>query len=70
MFGGEAPFDWQITTGSLPPGLSLDSSSGQISGIPTVGGSWQFTLVVEGSRVRSYSSEQEKYKRFLTIDVM
>ncbi|HEV2299465.1 MAG TPA: putative Ig domain-containing protein [Candidatus Acidoferrales bacterium] len=34
--GGIAPITWSITSGTLPPGLSLDSTTGQISGIPTV----------------------------------
>jgi hypothetical protein len=32
--GGVAPLTWTITSGGLPPGLSLNSSSGQITGIP------------------------------------
>jgi hypothetical protein len=32
--GGVAPLTWTITSGSLPPGLSLNSSTGQITGIP------------------------------------
>lgn len=34
--GGIAPISWTISSGALPPGLSLDPTSGQISGIPTV----------------------------------
>ena len=33
--GGVAPFMWSITSGSLPPGLTLNSSTGAISGTPT-----------------------------------
>jgi hypothetical protein len=33
--GGTAPYTWTITSGTLPAGLSL-SSSGAISGIPTI----------------------------------
>jgi hypothetical protein len=33
--GGIAPITWSVTSGALPPGLSLDPTSGQISGIPT-----------------------------------
>jgi RHS repeat-associated protein len=33
--GGTAPYIWQVTTGRLPAGLAFNSSTGQISGIPT-----------------------------------
>ncbi len=33
--GGTAPMTWAVTDGSLPAGLSLDSSSGAIAGTPT-----------------------------------
>src|SRR5262249_5551857 len=33
--GGTAPYQWAITAGSLPPGLTLDPSTGIISGQTT-----------------------------------
>jgi putative Ig domain-containing protein/ASPM-SPD-2-Hydin domain-containing protein len=44
--GGMAPYVWSISSGSLPPGLTLDSSTGVISGIPTSTGSYAFTVEV------------------------
>lgn len=35
--GGSTPYAWRITSGTLPSGLSLNSSTGLISGNPTVG---------------------------------
>jgi len=35
---------WSVTSGTLPPGLSLDSSSGIISGTPTQAGTYNFTI--------------------------
>jgi large repetitive protein len=35
-----------VTTGSLPPGLTLDSGSGTISGTPTTAGTYSFTAQV------------------------
>src|SRR3990170_363315 len=36
--GGKAPLTWGITAGSLPAGLSLNTSTGEISGLPTTSG--------------------------------
>ena len=33
--GGTTPYSFQVTTGRLPAGLTLNVSTGQISGIPT-----------------------------------
>ncbi len=47
--GGITPYTWSITTGSLPPGLTLASSTGQISGKPTQAGTFSFTVQVADS---------------------
>ena len=44
--GGIRPFVWGVTSGSLPPGLGLNASNGNISGIPTQTGSFNFRLQV------------------------
>ncbi len=41
--GGTAPYSYSVTTGSLPAGLTL-SSAGVLSGTPTAGGSFSFTV--------------------------
>ncbi|WP_202615954.1 putative Ig domain-containing protein, partial [Arthrobacter sp. H-02-3] len=33
--GGTGPYMWAITTGTLPPGLTLEPTNGTITGIPT-----------------------------------
>src|SRR4051812_15755879 len=35
---------WAVVDGSLPPGLSIDTSSGALSGMPTTEGNWPFSL--------------------------
>ena len=47
--GGVAPYTWSISSGSLPAGLSLNSSTGTISGTPTTAGLSSFTIQVADS---------------------
>jgi Putative Ig domain/Glycine rich protein/IPT/TIG domain len=44
--GGVTPYAWSVTAGSLPPGLSLNASTGVISGTPDVTGTYAFTVTV------------------------
>jgi len=59
--GGCPPYSWQMTGGSLPPGLTL-SSSGVISGLPSHQGTFSFT-------VEAADSEGRKSQRKLSITV-
>jgi len=43
---GTGPFTFSISSGGLPPGLTLNSSSGLISGGPTSAGTFAFTVQV------------------------
>jgi large repetitive protein len=47
--GGVTPLTWSISSGSLPAGLSVSSTTGTISGIPTAVGTSNFTLKVTDS---------------------
>ncbi len=44
--GGTTPYSWSLASGSLPAGLTLNASSGIISGTPTQSGSFAFTAEV------------------------
>ena len=48
--GGTSPYsNWVLNSGSLPPGLILDASSGIISGVPSsaTGSPFSFTVIVK-----------------------
>lgn len=47
--GGTSPYSWSLLSGQLPPGLSLNSSSGAISGMPTQSGTFSFSAQVSDS---------------------
>ncbi len=44
--GGIQPYTFSISAGALPPGLSLNTSTGTISGAPTTAGTYNFTYAV------------------------
>jgi uncharacterized protein YhjY with autotransporter beta-barrel domain len=49
VYGSTGPYTYSISAGALPPGLSIDPSTGWVSGTPTVTGAFTFTLYVEDS---------------------
>lgn len=42
--GGTAPYTYAVISGSLPTGLTLNTSTGQITGTPTTAGTSSFTI--------------------------
>src|SRR6185312_5980448 len=52
--GGSPAYTWSISSGSLPPGLSL-APSGAISGTPTQGGAFSFNVTVNDSAIPQQS---------------
>lgn len=47
--GGTPPYTWSVSSGSLPSGLSLNSSSGTITGTPSSANTFNFTIKVTDS---------------------
>lgn len=48
--GGVLPYAWSMAVGSLPPGLTLNTLTGVISGTPTTRGTWRFTVRVRDNQ--------------------
>jgi hypothetical protein len=64
--GGTAPYSWSLTSGMLPPGISLDAATGALSGTPT-GGAYGATLVLQ---VKDAASPAQTASATLTITVL
>lgn len=41
---GDSPMTFELTSGALPPGITLDPSTGLVSGVPTAAGSYSFAI--------------------------
>jgi hypothetical protein len=47
--GGTPPYSWSVIAGTLPTGLSLNSTTGSVTGTPTTTGSFAFRVQVNDS---------------------
>jgi hypothetical protein len=57
VLGGPPPFNWSVSAGSLPAGVTLDAASGVIGGTPSAEGNFIFTALVHDSA--SFSAIKE-----------
>ena len=57
--GGVAPYSWSIVSGSLPPGLSLNASTGSVTGKATTIGLFSFTVRAADSQASPGSDVQD-----------
>jgi len=62
--GGTGTLSWGVIGGSLPTGLTLNPSTGQISGTPTTAGTSTVTL-----RVQDSGSPQQAAQKDLTLTI-
>jgi uncharacterized repeat protein (TIGR01451 family) len=60
--GGTTPYTWAVSTGTIPPGLTLSTSTGLISGTPTTAGTSSFTV-----RVTDHSGQSDIATVNLTV---
>jgi hypothetical protein len=72
--GGVLPLTWSKVSGDLPPGLSLGSASGQITGTPTVQpvsypATYSFTVQVQDSALLPPDSHHQTATQALSITV-
>jgi Putative Ig domain len=56
--GGTKPYSWSIESGTLPTGLTLNSSTGAITGKPSWTGTFDFTAEVTDSEATPVSATQ------------
>jgi len=54
--GGTPPYNWSVSSGTLPAGLSI-STGGVLSGTPTTAASYSFTVRVEGANGASSAKD-------------
>jgi hypothetical protein len=54
--GGVPPYSWHVASGSLPAGLALNLPTGNISGAPTLAGSYSFVVGVQDTVASAVSS--------------
>jgi len=67
--GGVPPLTWAISAGALPPGVSLNTSTGQLSGTPTAQGTFSFTVTVTDSALLPPNQQPQIATQALSLTV-
>lgn len=57
--GGQPPLQWRVSKGKLPPGLQLNTQTGEIIGAPTTVGEFSFTLEVTDKSIPPQVAQQD-----------
>ena len=55
--GGAPPYTWSVVLGALPPGLTLDPTTGSLKGNPTVPGTFRFAGLVTDTKADIAANE-------------
>jgi arylsulfatase A-like enzyme len=71
-WGGDAPLAWEVTDGSLPSGLTLDSATGVISGTPdsATGYGNEFEITVTDSSISPQTGVPHAFEQVFTINLV
>src|SRR5262249_53390284 len=56
--GGQAPYQFAISWGSLPPGLSINSKTGTVSGTPQSAGTYNFAITATDLPHKDYGDHR------------
>lgn len=64
---GVAPITFSVTSGALPPGLTLDANTGAIAGTPTAAGSYAFTIRATDNRATGQSGRTADQAYSVTV---
>ena len=70
--GGNPPYQWKVVSGSLPKGLKLNKTTGEVSGKPKSAGTSDFTVEVldtKSPKVAKASRVQNTAEEALSITV-
>jgi CSLREA domain-containing protein len=67
--GGTAPYAYTLTSGSLPAGLSLNSSTGVVSGTPNASGAFPITInAADSSAAPGPYSASQSYSLTIAVE--
>jgi hypothetical protein len=55
--GGAPPYGWSIASGALPAGLTLNATTGVVSGTPAVSGSFLTMIAVRDQNAQQATTE-------------
>jgi hypothetical protein len=64
--GGLQPYQWSVASGTLPSGISLNAASGVLSGKPSLGGQFDFSVQLSDSS----SPKPQTAMKALTLAVL
>ncbi len=51
--GGTQPYNWTVSQGKIPQGLTLSQNDGQLAGIPTAAGGYTFAITVTDGKTQT-----------------